>query len=58
MFNKIKDFWTNVIEVTREKAEEIREDMKKKITKSNPDVTIEWKDGQPEFKNKKDKPKK
>ena len=31
MFNKIKDFWTNVIEVTREKAEEIREDMKKKI---------------------------
>jgi hypothetical protein len=34
MFNKIKDFWTNVIEVTREKAEEIREDMKKKKIQS------------------------
>lgn len=47
MFSKLKEFW----QMLREKAEEIRN----KLPKHNPNVTVEWKDGQPEFKDKNDK---
>jgi hypothetical protein len=59
MLTKVKDFWNNMKEVAKDKAAEVKELMKK-LPKSNPDVEVEWKDGQPEFKKKakKDKPKK
>ena len=59
MLTKVKDFWNNIKEVAKDKAAEVKELMKK-LPKSNPDVEVEWKDGQPEFKKKaeKDKPKK
>lgn len=47
MLEKVKVLWAVVKEKTK--------DLASKLPKSNPDVTVEWKDGQPEFKNKKDK---
>lgn len=52
MLNKVKSFWTNMKEVAKDKAADLKEAMKK-LPKSNPDVEVEWKDGQPEFKKKK-----
>lgn len=52
MLDKVKNFWTNMKEIAKEKAADLKEVMKK-LPKSNPDVEVEWKDGQPEFKTKK-----
>lgn len=52
MLDKVKSFWTNMKEAAKEKAADLKEAMKK-LPKPNPDVEVEWKDGQPEFKKKK-----
>ena len=54
MLTKVKDLWNNMKEVAKDKAAEVKE-LIKKLPKPNPDVEVEWKDGQPEFKNKKEK---
>lgn len=57
MLDKVKGFWNTMKETVKEKAVELKEAMKK-LPKPNPDVEVEWKDGQPEFKSKKAKSKK
>lgn len=57
MLDKVKSFWNNMKETAKEKAAEVREAMKK-LPKPNPDVEVEWKEGQPEFKKKKKDSKK
>lgn len=57
MLEKVKNLWNNMKETAKEKAAELKEAMSK-LPKSNPDVEVEWKDGQPEFKKKKKDTKK
>jgi len=51
MFTKLKDFWKNVVEVMREASSEVKKTVDK-LPKPNPNVEVEWKDGQPIFKEK------
>lgn len=56
MFDKLKSFWGTIKESAKEMADAAKE-AAKKLPKPNPDVTVDWKDGQPEFKKKDDKKK-